>query len=132
MKTRAIVNERLARLMSVLSHPHRLRIVEELGVGEQDVAALQSVLGIRHSSVSQHLAQLRAHAITAERRVGRHVFYRLTEPRLAAWILDGLRFIEPGDEHVELKHAVRRARATWRLSAATSVGPRTGRRQQGR
>ena len=73
-------------MFSVLAHPHRLRIVEELGSDERDVASLQSALGISHSGVSQHLSQLRALELVIERREGRHVFYRLMHPELAAWI----------------------------------------------
>jgi len=113
MTFRVLVTEKLGRIMAVLSHPLRLRIVEELGPGERDVASLQQALGIAHSGVSQHLALLRSHALVSERREGRHVFYRLREPELAGWILDGLRFIEPGTAEMELQTAVRHARATW-------------------
>lgn len=113
MTFRAIVSDKLGRMLGVLAHPHRLRIIEELGPDERDVASLQSALGISHSGVSQHLAQLRSLALVVERREGRRVFYRLPRPSLAAWLLDGLRFIEPGDAETELRTAVRHARATW-------------------
>lgn len=113
MPYRSLVSAKLGRLLAVLSHPHRLQIIEELGVLERDVASLQAALGISHSGVSQHLAMLRSHGLVAERREGRHVFYRLVQPDLAAWLVDGLRFIEPGAEQIELRAAVRDARATW-------------------
>jgi len=113
MTFRAIVSDKLGRMLGVLSHPHRLRIVEELGPEERDVASLQSALGISHSGVSQHLAQLRSLALVVERREGRRVFYRLPQPHLALWLLEGLRFIEPGKAETELRTAVRTARATW-------------------
>ena len=113
MTFRAIVSDKLGRMLGVLAHPHRLRIIEELGPDERDVASLQSALGISHSGVSQHLAQLRSLALVVERREGRHVFYRLPQPNLAAWLLEGLRFIEPGEAETELRTAVRHARATW-------------------
>jgi DNA-binding transcriptional ArsR family regulator len=112
-------------MLSVLSHPHRLRIIEELGPDERDVASLQSALGISHSGVSQHLAQLRSLALVVERREGRHVFYRLLQPKLAAWLLEGLRFIEPGEAEAGLRTAVRRARATWGGTRRPSVARAT-------
>lgn len=113
MTFRVLVTEKLGRMLAVLSHPHRLRIVEELGASERDVATLQAALGISHSGVSQHLALLRSHGLVVERRVGRRVFYRLPQPGVAQWLLDGLRFIEPGPEQVELRSAVRDAREAW-------------------
>jgi DNA-binding transcriptional ArsR family regulator len=119
MPYRSLVAAKLGRMLGVLSHPHRLRIIEELGLLERDVASLQDALGIRHSGVSQHLAQLRSHGLVAERREGRHVYYRLVQPGLAAWLLDGLRFIEPGPDQAELRAAVRDARASWGAVAST-------------
>lgn len=113
MAFRVLVSSKLGRMLGVLSHPHRLRIIEELGPDERDVASLQSALGISHSGVSQHLAQLRAVALVVERRAGRHVFYRLPHPKLAAWLLEGLCFIDPGEAETELVTAVRDARALW-------------------
>lgn len=94
MPARAIVAKELAGLLSALAHPHRIRIVEELGRGEMDVNSLQQELGISHSGVSQNLAILRAHRLVVERREGRHVIYRLAQPELAAWLLRGLDFLE--------------------------------------
>ena len=115
MPARKIVAKELAALLGVLSHPARLQIVEELGMGERDVNALTEALGIAHSGVSQHLGLLRAHRIVAERRVGRHVHYRLRRPELAAWLGDGLTFLVgvSADEDA-LSEAVDAARLLWR------------------
>lgn len=127
MKFRALVSEKLGRMLGVLSHPHRLRIIEELGPEERDVASLQRALGISHSGVSQHLAQLRSQALVVERREGRRVFYRLPQPDVAGWLIDGLRFIEPGEEQMELRTAVRHARAIWGNGAASVTKRKTAR-----
>lgn len=75
---------------------------------------LQELLGISHSSVSQNLAILRAHHLVRERRQGRHVFYSLSNPELAGWLLDGLRFLEGGLAYQEeMKSAVDNARRLW-------------------
>ena len=71
MPERTLVTKELAQLLGVLSHPHRIRIVEELRAGECDVKSLQELLGISHAGVSQHLALLRAHRLVEERREGR-------------------------------------------------------------
>ncbi len=100
--------------MGAIAHPHRLRILVELHAGEMDVNGLQRFLGISHSSVSQNLAILRAHHLVRERRQGRHVYYSLSNPELAEWLLHGLKFLEGGLAHQEeMKIAVDHARRLW-------------------
>jgi len=114
MPDRLIVARELGQLLSVLAHPNRIRIIEELRREERDVHFLQHALNISQSGVSQHLGVLRAHRLVIERREGRHVFYRLRQPALAAWILDGLQFLEGEREALEQFHvAAERARALW-------------------
>jgi DNA-binding transcriptional ArsR family regulator len=114
MPHRFLVTKELGALLGVLSHPHRLHIIEALGGGEKDVNALQATLQISHSGVSQHLSLLRAHHLVVERREGRHVHYRLQQPELAAWLLGGLSFIAPGPQQMrEISTAVRKARREW-------------------
>jgi len=111
---RVLITKELASLLGVLSHPHRIRIVEELRDQELDVNALQEILGISHSGVSQHLALMRAHRIVLERRDGRRVHYRLRYPRLAAWLVDGFEFIERGpEEYEEFRSALERVKGLW-------------------
>lgn len=114
MPSRVLVSRQLSEILSVLSHPHRLRIVEELHHQELDVASLAELLGISHSGTSQHLSQLRAHRLVEERREGRHVFYHLRNPNLAQWLLAGLDVLESdADASGEIKLHVQRARAAW-------------------
>jgi DNA-binding transcriptional ArsR family regulator len=104
----------MATLLGVLSHPDRIRIVEELRGAELDVAALQKILGVSHSRTSQHLSILRSHRIVGERRDGRHVHYRLTQPEMAKWLFDGLAFLER--DHAanhEIKKALDATREIW-------------------
>lgn len=114
MPERLLVSKELAALLGVLSHAHRIRIVEELRDRELDVNSLQEILGISHSGVSQHLALLRAHRIVVERREGRHVYYRLRQPELAAWLIAGIEFVagSPGD-YEEFRSAVERVKTLW-------------------
>ena len=118
MPDRSLATKQLATLLGVFSHPHRVRIVEELRSNEKDVNTLQDALGISHSGVSQHLAVLRSNNVVIERRVGRHVFYRLVDPRVSQWLLDGLKFLEnAADSYDELRHSVRSVREQWTTEA---------------
>lgn len=114
MAFREIVSRSMADLLAVLAHPQRLRIVEELGDGEMDVNSMAALLQVSQSGASQHLAQLRAHRVVAERRVGRHVFYHLRDPALAGWLLEGLQFLESDAESSrQMKQLIKRARTAW-------------------
>ena len=114
MPHRVIVARELAGLLGVLAHPQRIRIIEELRAGERDVASIQATLQISHSGVSQHLMQLRAHRLVAERREGRRVFYRLRQPDVAVWLTEAMRFIEfESVEAGELRKAIKKTRADW-------------------
>lgn len=114
MPSRDIAAKELAKTFSVLAHPDRVRIVEELGSGEKDVNSLRAVLGVSHSRTSQNLAVLRTNRLVTERRDGRHVFYRLSQPELAGWILEGLRFIEGDLQASEARlTAFEEARQKW-------------------
>lgn len=114
MPSRVIVAKELAEIFKVLSHPDRIRIVEELRVDEVDVNTLHEKLGLPSTRVSQHLGLLRAHRIVADSRNGRHVYYHLTQPDLATWVIEGLRFIEArmGSDS-EARRALRKARELW-------------------
>jgi len=114
MPHRALVAKELAEFLGVLSHPHRIRIIEELRDGEHDVNSLQEGLGISHSGVSQHLMVLRANRFVSERREGRRVFYQLRQPELAGWLLEATRFLERGAaEADELRKAIGKTRKQW-------------------
>lgn len=85
-----LVLERAARVIRVLGHPLRLRILELLEVGERNVADLQDELDASQAVISQQLAILRAEGVVAPRRDGPRVYYRITEPKVAH-ILDCIR-----------------------------------------
>lgn len=101
-------------MLGALSHPHRIRIVEELRSAELDVNSIQQILGISHSAVSQNLAVLRAHRLVRERREGRRVFYSLTHPALAVWLVDGISFLSSGvEESEQMREAAQAVKAMW-------------------
>lgn len=116
MPYRIVVSNKLAHLLNVLSHPIRIRIVEELKNNELTVSALRDILELSPAATSQQLSLLRAHGIVAENRQGRNVFYHLCKPSLADWLMDGLEFIDPDPGEVQtIATAIENARTTWSI-----------------
>lgn len=114
MPSRTLISQELASYLNAISHPHRIRIIEELYAGERDVNNLSDILDISHSSVSQHLSILRAKKIVMQRKEGNRVFYRLAQPKLAKWLLEGLVFIEGGLQSEEMiRTAADEAKRLW-------------------
>jgi len=114
MPSRILVAKELSEIFKVLSHPDRIRLVEELRSGERDVNTLHDALELPATRVSQHLSLLRAYRIVEERREGRHVFYHLTQPDLADWIIEGLQFVESRmSGNPEHRKALTKARKLW-------------------
>lgn len=114
MPYRAVVSGELAKLFGVLSHPMRIRIIEELQREDLTVGTLKDILGITHAAVSQQLSVLRSHHLVVENRQGRNVFYHLRNPQLAKWIMDGLGFILPDSYEVEqMRSAIQSVQTVW-------------------
>lgn len=68
-------------LLKALSNRHRLMILCQLIGGERSVGQLAEFLGIRDSTVSQHLALLRRERLIAGRRDGQTIWYHIeSEP----------------------------------------------------
>lgn len=114
MPYRAVVSAELAKLFGILSHPVRIRIIEELQREDLTVGTLRDMLGITHSAVSQQLAVLRSSHIVTEMRQGRNVFYHLRKPKMAKWIMDGVSFISPDSAEIEkMMSAIQSAKTAW-------------------
>ena len=114
MPARIIISEKMAEFLSAISHSHRIRIIEELYSGEQDVNSLQAILGTSHSTVSQQLSVLKSQKIVKYRKEGNRALYRLVQPGLAKWLLEGLVYIE-GDLQSEevIRSAVAEVKTIW-------------------
>jgi DNA-binding transcriptional ArsR family regulator len=69
-----------ARFFKALAHPIRIRIVELLVEQDRTVQELQAALTLDQSSVSQHLAVLRANQVVTARKEGATVRYALRDP----------------------------------------------------
>lgn len=69
-----------ARVLKALANESRLMIVYRLNRGECSVGELTELVGTDVSTVSKHLALLRANGIVEDRREGNQVYYRLLTP----------------------------------------------------
>ena len=78
MKTHSFAKQ--AQMLKALAHESRLLILDRLSRGECKVGDLREMVGGDLSTVSKHLALLRAHGIVEDRREGTAVYYRLVTP----------------------------------------------------
>ncbi|MBW2692203.1 MAG: winged helix-turn-helix transcriptional regulator [Deltaproteobacteria bacterium] len=69
-----------ARVLKVLANESRLQIIDRLSRGECSVGELTALVGSDPSTISKHLALLRAHGIVLDRREGNVVYYTLLTP----------------------------------------------------
>ncbi len=69
-----------SELLKALANRHRLMIVCQLIDGERSVGELADAIGVRDSTVSQHLALLRKDGIVGTRRDGQTIFYSIESP----------------------------------------------------
>lgn len=84
-KTMARLEAR-AELVRALAHPTRLGIVEELARGERSVGQLQAAVDCGATTLSRHLALLRALRIVETRRRGTTVLCTLAMPCLGDFL----------------------------------------------
>ncbi|HEV2396034.1 MAG TPA: metalloregulator ArsR/SmtB family transcription factor [Candidatus Sulfotelmatobacter sp.] len=69
-----------ARVLKALANESRLMIIDRLNKGECSVGELTGLVGSDVSTISKHLALLRANGIVEDRRQGTTVYYRLLTP----------------------------------------------------
>lgn len=74
------VYEKRALVLKAMAHPSRLMMLDALSTGEKCVADLTAVVGSDPSTVSKHLAVMRAAGIVVDEKRGLQVFYRLRVP----------------------------------------------------
>ena len=76
-----IAADQASDLLKALSNRHRLLIICQLIDGERSVGDLADFLGLRDSTVSQHLALLRKDGLVAARRDAQTIYYSIvSEP----------------------------------------------------
>lgn len=73
--------DQASELLKALSNRHRLLIICQLIDGDRSVGELAEFLGLRDSTVSQHLALLRKDGLVASRRDAQTIYYSIaSEP----------------------------------------------------
>lgn len=93
MPSRKIVANELANVLRQISHPDRIRLLLKLQSGDQTVNELAEALEISPTRASQHLAVLRAIALVEIETQGQKRVYRLYQPELALWLIEGIDYI---------------------------------------
>lgn len=74
--------ERVARMLKLLAHPHRLKIVEALDAGGAcPVHGLMEAVGLPQAPMSQHLNLMRRAGLVEAHRRGREVWYDVADRR---------------------------------------------------
>jgi DNA-binding transcriptional ArsR family regulator len=84
----------VARVMSALSTPSRVRILARLREGESTVGDLAAAVEMEQPAVSHQLRILRDLGLVLGSRTGRHVIYGLYDPHVATLLDEALRHIE--------------------------------------
>lgn len=75
-----------AKIFKALGHPTRLLMVDALRSGELCVCELQALVGDDMSTVSNHLALLRAADVVLTEKRGKNIYYRLSMPCLNSFL----------------------------------------------
>ncbi|MFP3872358.1 MAG: ArsR/SmtB family transcription factor [Candidatus Natronoplasma sp.] len=76
------IHEMHAELCKMLSHPTRLKILEELKNGQKTVSEIVNALEINQSTISQHLHELKKSGLVTSERDGANVRYDMVYPRI--------------------------------------------------
>jgi DNA-binding transcriptional ArsR family regulator len=71
-----------SELCRILTHPVRLRILDELREGEKAAGELCPGLDTTKANISAHLALLRKAGAVAVRRDGQRLYYSVSYPRI--------------------------------------------------
>lgn len=82
-----------AKVFKVFADPTRLRILEILRGGDANVSTIVERLGMKQSTVSQHLRLLKECGVVNTRRVGREIYYSLISSKV-------VEILDKGDELV--------------------------------
>ncbi|PEK57844.1 ArsR/SmtB family transcription factor [Bacillus wiedmannii] len=76
-----------AQILKAIAHPVRIRILGELITRKKcNVNQLVGILELPQSTVSQHLAKLKAHKIITNERKGLEVYYSASNKKMNAII----------------------------------------------
>lgn len=74
-------------LLKAMAHEDRLLLLCQLIEGEHNVGELETQVGIRQPSLSQHLGVLREEGLVSARREGKYMYYSLASNEVFAVML---------------------------------------------
>jgi DNA-binding transcriptional ArsR family regulator len=74
------VLDRTARVLRVLAHPHRLKIIELLAERKLTVGEVAEAVGIAPNACSQHMNMMKAHGVLSSERDGKVMYYHVEDP----------------------------------------------------
>ena len=120
MPSRKIVANELAHVLRQISHPDRIRLLLKLQSGDQTVNDLGDILEISPTRVSQHLGVLRAIALVETETRGQQRVYRLAQPDLALWLIDGIDYVAHRLSRASAVD-IEQAKMLWRAEAIETV-----------
>jgi ArsR family transcriptional regulator len=87
------LSEVKADVFKALAHPARIRILEVLADGEQSVSAMQPLVGIESSHLSQQLGILRRAGVVVSRKEGSNVIYAVRDELVVELLATAKRFL---------------------------------------
>jgi ArsR family transcriptional regulator len=90
-----------AAVAKAAAHPHRLELLEQLAQGERSVEVLADRLRLSVANASQHLQRMRRGGLVTARRVGKFVFYRLSDDSVLDLVASLRRVAESQSAEVE-------------------------------
>lgn len=76
--------EKAESMLKLLANAHRLMLLCYLIKEERTVSQLIELVGLSQSSISQHLAKMRAQGLVGAHKRGQMVYYRITSPEVEA------------------------------------------------
>ena len=120
MPSRKIVADESANALRQISHPDRIRIIFRLQSGDQTVNELAQALDIPSTRTSQHLAVMRAISLVETESRGQNRVYRLAQPELALWLIEGIDFIAHRLGKASAQE-IEQAKELWQQEAAATV-----------
>ena len=102
MPRRTIAATELANLLRQISHPNRIRLTHALRVGGHVVSEKAAKRDMTTTRLPQHRAVLRLQGLVEVETCGRSRRYRLSQPELESWLINGVEFIVNRISHADL------------------------------
>jgi len=76
------IHEMHAELCKMLSHPTRLKILEQLKREKKTVKEIVNAVGLSQPTVSQHLGELKKRGLVSSEREGTNMLYSIKYPKI--------------------------------------------------